>query len=1207
MADVNSKPGIARATPTRNAEPGPANEPVRFDIIELLFFAYRDFVGDPHALLREYDFGRAHHRALYFVSDARGTKDLYVQKPVQSAAKQLFDALGDVAAPRLSPDGRSIAYIGYTRDATGDACVRALADLETERCLTGPDTAELEVVWLDGGARLGVLSRTGMQAGFVLRSFPAAGGTPTVLAKRDAIGLARSPDGRWLAFVTVTPRQDQVGVAFASRVGKGVHVARLSEVSNAAADLVYTPPLPGVSGFPAFSPDGRYLYFSQYLNDTNGDGVIDGSDHSVIERVRFDPSRRDPFGPEPPEQLTSARWDCHYPSASGETLLMTCSRRGSLDLYTLPLDGAVPDAWDAPRLRGELEVARDLSTRLLLANRLLAKLDAPAARLPVLRQIVWMHLSLGEFEAAIYYAHSIERETAGPSSTQAASAQAAPGADARWAGLMVELAEHRRADRGLARGELSSAYIRQERARLDRIRAAEGELPTATRSVRPTTRDASPLGECRPTDIPGLAKLVQSEILDDLGDKAGALAALRAVSLEQLSDRYTLRLAGERAAHLYGLLADRPAWLAALRTLALHPALGEAEHIAQAHAFTVTLLAGLARGRARGAAIERARATAPDGSALALLLDVEAALNDLRPDGSNEDAVRARIFDLYKADHDPEHRRALALTTINDAARRGNEYLEYQFTTTWASGVRHADPERKYAESLYRTVVLERAYGELSDGHLKEAAAYFFQATRNTDALDPHIGFIETRLAEGQSIAALRAFYAERFKDAPAAPEHRFVEAYLTARGLAGVAGDDAHASAVAEVERLLREVSKAMPRRLEVRHLWGYTLQQAALRTGSRAQAASALRHYELALDLARDRPRARAAILEALGELQASLGEHRAAVASFVRRARLPFPRPASELALRLSLARSLFHTRAPCRGREEAAGALAFLDARPALGGYRASALDRLAFAHLTCGEPAEAARRYAELERALTGAAGTPINRFKAALALGSASLAAGEPAKAAEALRRARALLDAHPDLEARAPEHALVGRFPYPHARYAVLVDGLLASALVGTGDRDGAGRALARRLDGLETIFKRSDADEDLLDIARTHLRLAALARAAGRPTEAVAQLEAGLARADAYDERTGSTVTPTRLELIRAYAEARLFGDLPAKTYHRDLAADLSSALDFVARFRNPDWREDRLRFALYLTLARLHAGTGVAGAASAPQAQR
>ncbi len=40
---------------------------MRWDIIELLFFAYRDFSAAPDALLAEQDLGRAHHRVIYFI------------------------------------------------------------------------------------------------------------------------------------------------------------------------------------------------------------------------------------------------------------------------------------------------------------------------------------------------------------------------------------------------------------------------------------------------------------------------------------------------------------------------------------------------------------------------------------------------------------------------------------------------------------------------------------------------------------------------------------------------------------------------------------------------------------------------------------------------------------------------------------------------------------------------------------------------------------------------------------------------------------------------------------------------------------------------------------------------------------------------------------------------------------------------------------
>ncbi|TLG72817.1 MarR family transcriptional regulator [Methylocystis sp. B8] len=42
------------------------------ELVELFFFAYRDFVGDADRLLENYGFGRAHHRVLHFVSRRPG-------------------------------------------------------------------------------------------------------------------------------------------------------------------------------------------------------------------------------------------------------------------------------------------------------------------------------------------------------------------------------------------------------------------------------------------------------------------------------------------------------------------------------------------------------------------------------------------------------------------------------------------------------------------------------------------------------------------------------------------------------------------------------------------------------------------------------------------------------------------------------------------------------------------------------------------------------------------------------------------------------------------------------------------------------------------------------------------------------------------------------------------------------------------------------
>src|SRR5215218_784924 len=64
---------MSGATPVRR-DPGEdvLAEVPAYDLIELFFFAYRDFVSDPDRILSEYGFGRAHHRVLHFVDRQPG-------------------------------------------------------------------------------------------------------------------------------------------------------------------------------------------------------------------------------------------------------------------------------------------------------------------------------------------------------------------------------------------------------------------------------------------------------------------------------------------------------------------------------------------------------------------------------------------------------------------------------------------------------------------------------------------------------------------------------------------------------------------------------------------------------------------------------------------------------------------------------------------------------------------------------------------------------------------------------------------------------------------------------------------------------------------------------------------------------------------------------------------------------------------------------
>ena len=78
MTDVNSPTSHGRSAAVADsaAEPGAVSVPGARHVamVELLFFAYRDFTGEADAVLQEFGFGRAHHRVLHFVNRRPGLR-----------------------------------------------------------------------------------------------------------------------------------------------------------------------------------------------------------------------------------------------------------------------------------------------------------------------------------------------------------------------------------------------------------------------------------------------------------------------------------------------------------------------------------------------------------------------------------------------------------------------------------------------------------------------------------------------------------------------------------------------------------------------------------------------------------------------------------------------------------------------------------------------------------------------------------------------------------------------------------------------------------------------------------------------------------------------------------------------------------------------------------------------------------------------------
>lgn len=155
MADINS--GNSGSVHARDAYRGASHDAppspsaatgALIDVVEFLFFAYRDFTGEADAVLTDFDFGRAHHRVLHFVSRRPGLRvaDLLdilriTKQSLARVLKELVDR-GYVTQEAGATDRRERRLFLTPQ---GEALAERLARLQIEqigRALTaaGPDS-----------------------------------------------------------------------------------------------------------------------------------------------------------------------------------------------------------------------------------------------------------------------------------------------------------------------------------------------------------------------------------------------------------------------------------------------------------------------------------------------------------------------------------------------------------------------------------------------------------------------------------------------------------------------------------------------------------------------------------------------------------------------------------------------------------------------------------------------------------------------------------------------------------------------------------------------------------------------------------------------------------------------------------------------------------------------------------------------------------
>ncbi len=137
--------------------------------IEMLFFAYRDFISEPDHILAEYDLGRAHHRVIYFVGRYPGMSVSDLLSILQITKQSLSRVLG-----QMVDDGYIIQKQG-TQDRRQRLLELTDKGAELERKLTANQRDRMERAFQAAGAEAvegfrkvmtGIMSSPGDRARF---------------------------------------------------------------------------------------------------------------------------------------------------------------------------------------------------------------------------------------------------------------------------------------------------------------------------------------------------------------------------------------------------------------------------------------------------------------------------------------------------------------------------------------------------------------------------------------------------------------------------------------------------------------------------------------------------------------------------------------------------------------------------------------------------------------------------------------------------------------------------------------------------------------------------------------------------------------------------------------------------------------------------------------------------------------------------------
>ncbi|MFQ5671774.1 MAG: CHAT domain-containing protein [Nitrospinales bacterium] len=265
---------------------------------------------------------------MVYVSDRSGNLDLWWKRlgpgPGAPDRRLTFHSAADTT-PTLSPDGKWVAFISHRSDAKGDLYLLRLdgqatdGEPETVR-LTGAGSSESDPAWSADG-KFVFFSSLAANGNFKkIYKIGVKGKSKTPVSPMEGFNGAVSPDGRYLAFVS--KKDDPSGSLWVQDL-QGSGLAQVTRGDD-------------IDVSPAWSVDGKRIYFVRYRDDTNGDGRLTIEDRANIWSLEW------VNGAGKLRQLTDSSTYDLFPASARGKLIFTSDRKTNSDIWELPAQGLFP-------------------------------------------------------------------------------------------------------------------------------------------------------------------------------------------------------------------------------------------------------------------------------------------------------------------------------------------------------------------------------------------------------------------------------------------------------------------------------------------------------------------------------------------------------------------------------------------------------------------------------------------------------------------------------------------------------------------------------------------------------------------------------------------------------------------------------------------------------------------------------------------------